>query len=82
MSLPQYIFMATTSCFSFVCDCKRRQTRHNLLLIVMQMIGAMFALTLLLPARYLAKLTYFIVGFMFWHVTPVVMAMSPATRAR
>ncbi|EIN13757.1 hypothetical protein PUNSTDRAFT_140224 [Punctularia strigosozonata HHB-11173 SS5] len=42
----------------------------------------MFSITLLLPARYLAKLVYFIIGVMFWHATPVIMAMSPSMRDR
>ncbi|KAJ6575102.1 hypothetical protein B0H19DRAFT_1127173 [Mycena capillaripes] len=42
----------------------------------------LFILTLFLPAKYLAKLTYFIGGFFFWHVAPVIAALSPNDRAR
>ncbi|KAJ7038215.1 hypothetical protein C8F04DRAFT_1089928 [Mycena alexandri] len=42
----------------------------------------LFIVTLLLPAKYLAKLTYFTGGFLFWHVTPVIAALPPSDRAR
>ncbi|KAJ7786296.1 hypothetical protein B0H16DRAFT_1489978 [Mycena metata] len=42
----------------------------------------LFVVTLLLPAKYLAKLTYFTGGFLFWHVTPVIAALPPSDRAR
>ncbi|PBL01129.1 hypothetical protein ARMGADRAFT_1073433 [Armillaria gallica] len=41
-----------------------------------------FLATLLLPARIIAKCVYFVVGFLFWHVMPVIMALSPQERAR
>lgn len=36
----------------------------------------------LLPARYLAKLVGFIIGGIFWHVTPVVAAIPESERRR
>ncbi|KAJ7630925.1 hypothetical protein FB45DRAFT_747715 [Roridomyces roridus] len=42
----------------------------------------LFMLTLLLPAKYLAKLIYFVGGVSFWHITPVIAALSPNDRAR
>ncbi|KAJ7169911.1 hypothetical protein C8R46DRAFT_1090503 [Mycena filopes] len=39
-------------------------------------------LTLFLPAKYLAKLTYLTAGVLFWHVTPVIAALPPSERAR
>ncbi|KAF4623750.1 hypothetical protein D9613_001796 [Agrocybe pediades] len=40
-----------------------------------------FLLTLL-PAQYIAKLTFFILGCLFWHITPLVAALSPVDRRR
>ncbi|KAJ6604639.1 hypothetical protein DFH09DRAFT_316597 [Mycena vulgaris] len=42
----------------------------------------LFILTLFVPAEYLAKLIYFIGGLLFWHITPVIAALSPRDRAR
>ncbi|KAJ7634293.1 hypothetical protein DFH06DRAFT_1437038 [Mycena polygramma] len=42
----------------------------------------LFLLTLFLPAKFLAKLTYFVGGFLFWHVTPVIAALPSTERAR
>ncbi|KAJ7706195.1 hypothetical protein B0H17DRAFT_1036123 [Mycena rosella] len=42
----------------------------------------LLSLTLFLPAKYLAKLVYFIGGLLFWHVTPVIAALPPRDRAR
>ncbi|KAJ7783774.1 hypothetical protein DFH07DRAFT_873983 [Mycena maculata] len=42
----------------------------------------LFMITLFMPAKYLAKLTYFVGGFLFWHVTPVIAALSPSNRSR
>ncbi|KAJ7487588.1 hypothetical protein B0H11DRAFT_1805241 [Mycena galericulata] len=42
----------------------------------------LFMITLFLPAKYLAKLTYFVGGFLFWHITPVIAALTPVERAR
>jgi len=42
----------------------------------------LFLITLFLPAKYLAKLTYFVGGFFFWHITPVIAALPPSDRAR
>jgi hypothetical protein len=42
----------------------------------------LFIVTLFVPAKYLAKLTYFIGGFLFWHVAPVIAALPPSDRAR
>ncbi|KAF8078635.1 hypothetical protein FPV67DRAFT_1465909 [Lyophyllum atratum] len=45
-------------------------------------IFCLFLVTLLLPTKYLTKLTYFVGGVLFWHVTPVVAALPPAERSR
>ncbi|KAJ6621738.1 hypothetical protein B0H10DRAFT_973230 [Mycena sp. CBHHK59/15] len=42
----------------------------------------LFLLTLLMPAKYIAKLTYFVGGLLFWHVVPVIAALPQADRAR
>ncbi|KAI0068209.1 hypothetical protein BV25DRAFT_1818594 [Artomyces pyxidatus] len=42
----------------------------------------LFFATLMLPAQYLAKMVYFAGGFMFWHVTPVIMAIPPSELSR
>ncbi|KAF5385197.1 hypothetical protein D9615_001514 [Tricholomella constricta] len=42
----------------------------------------LFLLTLLLPTKYLSKLTYFVGGVLFWHVTPVIVALPPSERCR
>ncbi|KAF9076276.1 hypothetical protein BDP27DRAFT_1285189 [Rhodocollybia butyracea] len=38
--------------------------------------------TLLLPAQYIAKLVYFLCGIFFWHIIPVLAALSPEDRSR
>lgn len=47
-----------------------------------QIIFFLFLVTLFLPAKYLAKLTYFVGGVFFWHITPVIAALPSAERAR
>lgn len=42
----------------------------------------LFLVTLLLPAKYLTKLTYFVGGILFWHVTPIIAALPSAERSR
>ncbi|KAF7347844.1 RNA cytidine acetyltransferase [Mycena venus] len=42
----------------------------------------LFLLTLLVPAQYLAKITAFIGGFFFWHVTPIIASLPASDRAR
>jgi hypothetical protein len=39
-------------------------------------------LSTLLPSKYIAKLVYFLGGFYFWHVIPIITALSPSDRAR
>ncbi|KAF9044548.1 hypothetical protein BDZ89DRAFT_1059025 [Hymenopellis radicata] len=41
-----------------------------------------FFTTLLLPTRLVMKLIYFVPGFIFWHVVPVVASMNAEERAR
>ncbi|ESK86647.1 hypothetical protein Moror_9708 [Moniliophthora roreri MCA 2997] len=41
-----------------------------------------FLITLIVPAQYIAKLFYFIVGVLFWHVAPVIAALPREDRAR
>ncbi|CAK5280528.1 unnamed protein product [Mycena citricolor] len=38
--------------------------------------------TLVVPAKYIAKTIYFVGGFMFWHLVPIIAALSPADRSR
>jgi hypothetical protein len=42
----------------------------------------LFLVTLLLPAKYIAKLVYAVGGILFWHITPVMAAIPLADRAR
>ncbi|EIW86737.1 hypothetical protein CONPUDRAFT_141148 [Coniophora puteana RWD-64-598 SS2] len=42
----------------------------------------LLAAVVVLPARYLAKLTYLVTGIAFWHLVPVIAALSPSDRAR
>ncbi|KAH7930950.1 hypothetical protein BV22DRAFT_999354 [Leucogyrophana mollusca] len=51
-------------------------------LFVSQAMAFLTILVLILPAHYLAKLVYFVGGALFWHVTPVIAALSPSDRAR
>lgn len=37
---------------------------------------------LILPTHYIAKLMYFFLGVIYWHVIPVIAALSPADKAR
>nr|GAT44180.1 predicted protein [Mycena chlorophos] len=41
-----------------------------------------FLVTLLVPTKYLAKLVYFVLGFLYWHVIPVIAALPPSERAK
>ncbi|KAL4267152.1 GRAM domain-containing protein 4 [Pleurotus pulmonarius] len=45
-------------------------------------IFGVFFVTLVLPAKYLAKLVYFILGVCFWHVMPLVSSFPPDALAR
>ncbi|KAK0233102.1 hypothetical protein IW262DRAFT_1260036 [Armillaria fumosa] len=56
--------------------------RHRSSRIYSAFIFCAFLATLLLPARIIAKCVYFVAGFLFWHVVPVIMALSPQERAR
>ncbi|KIM48214.1 hypothetical protein M413DRAFT_22743 [Hebeloma cylindrosporum] len=42
----------------------------------------LFLTTLLLPTKYIIKLSVFVLGFVFWHVVPVVVALAPSERRR
>ncbi|KAI6133051.1 hypothetical protein EDD16DRAFT_2305 [Pisolithus croceorrhizus] len=35
-----------------------------------------------LPSQYIAKITYMFLGIVYWHLVPVIAALSPANRAR
>jgi hypothetical protein len=48
----------------------------------LQMLFVLFLVTLLVPARYLAKIVYFAAGFAFWHVSPVLDSLSASGRSR
>ncbi|KAF8168110.1 hypothetical protein B0H34DRAFT_46392 [Crassisporium funariophilum] len=39
-------------------------------------------LVTLLPTKYISKLTFFILGFLFWHAVPIIAALPPSERAR
>ncbi|KAF7436803.1 hypothetical protein PC9H_003636 [Pleurotus ostreatus] len=45
-------------------------------------IFCVFFVTLVLPAKYLAKLVYFILGVCFWHVMPLAASLPPDALAR
>jgi len=47
-----------------------------------QVVFLLFLVTLLLPAKYIAKLMYAVGGIFFWHIAPVIAAMPAADRAR
>ncbi|KAI5122603.1 hypothetical protein M0805_004817 [Coniferiporia weirii] len=38
--------------------------------------------TTFLPAKYIVKLALFIVGFLYWHVVPIIASLPPADRSR
>lgn len=59
-----------------------RNPGNNLTVTSLQVIFFLFLVTLLLPAKYIAKLVYFIGGLFFWHITPIIAALPPADRAR
>ncbi|KAK2461925.1 hypothetical protein APHAL10511_006388 [Amanita phalloides] len=42
----------------------------------------LFLLTYFIPVQHLCKLSYFICGFMFWHIAPIVSALSLEDRNR
>ena len=42
----------------------------------------LFLVTLLMPAKYIAKLCYAIGGIFFWHITPVLVSLPASDRAR
>lgn len=42
----------------------------------------LFLVTLLLPAKYIAKLSYAVAGVFFWHITPVLASLPGSDRAR
>ncbi|KAK7058976.1 hypothetical protein VNI00_001600 [Paramarasmius palmivorus] len=46
------------------------------------LIFLIFLTTLLLPAQYIAKLFYFIIGVLFWHVSPIIAALPREDRKR
>ncbi|KDR84978.1 hypothetical protein GALMADRAFT_233502 [Galerina marginata CBS 339.88] len=39
-------------------------------------------LTMLLPTRYIAKLVWFVVGFLFWHILPVLASLPPSEQKK
>lgn len=43
---------------------------------------SIFLATLLLPAHYVAKLVYCTLGLVFWHVIPIMVALTPEQRSR
>ncbi|KAI0052885.1 hypothetical protein FA95DRAFT_1586455 [Auriscalpium vulgare] len=42
----------------------------------------LFAVTMTVPAKYIAKFMYFSVGFIFWHIIPVVAALPSSELSR
>ena len=47
-----------------------------------QAIAFLFVATAILPAHVLAKLIYFLIGFAFWFIVPMTLALTPEERAR
>lgn len=45
-------------------------------------LGVLGFATFVLPARWLAKITYFVLGFAFWHVPPVLAALPAGDHRR
>ncbi|KAF8622483.1 hypothetical protein AX15_006999 [Amanita polypyramis BW_CC] len=43
---------------------------------------SLFLLSYFIPVQYLSKLAYFCCGLLFWHITPIINALSPGDRAR
>ncbi|PPQ80817.1 hypothetical protein CVT25_001942 [Psilocybe cyanescens] len=39
-------------------------------------------LTTMLPTRYIAKLAFFVLGFIYWHVIPIIASLPPSERRR
>lgn len=46
------------------------------------MLISLAALTTFLPTKYIVKIAWFIMGFLYWHVIPIIAALPPADRAR
>jgi len=51
-------------------------------LIPPQALFILFLTTLLLPTKYAIKLSVFVLGFIFWHVIPVIAVLAPSERRR
>jgi hypothetical protein len=49
---------------------------------MLQVVFFLFLVTLLLPAKYIAKLSYAVGGMIFWHVVPIISAIPPPDRER
>jgi len=47
-----------------------------------QLLAILVLITLVTPVRYLVKSVFFILGFGFWHVIPVLAALGSKGRAR
>jgi len=47
-----------------------------------QALGVVGFVTLILPAQWLAKIVYFVLGFAFWHVSPILVALPAGDHRR
>ena len=58
--------------------------RHIMLtsLNLFQLLSITMVAVFVLPAHYITKLIYLFLGAIYWHVIPVIAALSPADRAR
>ncbi|KAI6047648.1 hypothetical protein EDC04DRAFT_2863857 [Pisolithus marmoratus] len=45
-------------------------------------LSVMALAVIILPAQYIVKITYMLLGIVYWHLVPVVAALSPEGRAR
>jgi len=45
-------------------------------------LGAIGSVTLVLPAQWLAKIVYFVLGFAFWHAPPILFALPAGNHRR
>lgn len=48
----------------------------------LQLLVLLFVFTLVVPTKYIVKAVYACLGFLFWHVIPVIDAMSIRDRQR
>ena len=75
--------MEETICLIFIQHCPYpRNTAPGVHLPSVQALGVIGFVTLILPARWLAKIVYFVLGFAFWHVPPILVALPAGDHRR